>query len=536
MYIEPNSNIKIYHNVPLDNTYKNTLYFSSLASQNAYFHTNQNIIKFNLTAQSYQRVVKGSMRIAVKADNLYDCNYLSFQNASFGTKWFYAFITGVEYVNNETSEITFEIDVMQTYLFDITLKSCFIERQHSVTDKAGDNLVEENLAIGEYQLDLDISSGVFGNVKINNDGSFDGFRPYVMYTAPDRLGAVKGEMIANVYCGTTVSSFSKIYNENPGTGDGINNWLSDMNAENRLDEIVCIYMAPKNFDKTEHGDIQTRNFGIAKPSGNGRYTPRNKKLLCYPYRFMLGNNNQGNTIEYHYEDFSTDDCIFSVSGGCLPDSQYLLYPHDYRGLDENYVDVLSLTGLPQCSFSGDYFKAWLAQNNTQIGLSLLSSANSAVASVALAGMTGGASVAGSMAVESAKLSAGTNSLNGVLGLIGSVAHAKAQPDSAKGNQTSNIMYALNRFDFTFNHVYIRPEFCKIIDDFFDMYGYATRRVGVPNRSSRPHWNYVKTRGCNAIGNCPTDDLHKVCNIYDNGITFWKSASEVGNYSLNNSPS
>ena len=32
MYIEPNSNIKIYHNVPLDNTYKNTLYFSSLAS------------------------------------------------------------------------------------------------------------------------------------------------------------------------------------------------------------------------------------------------------------------------------------------------------------------------------------------------------------------------------------------------------------------------------------------------------------------------------------------------------------------------
>ena len=211
MYIEPNSNIKIYHNVPLDDTYKHTLYFSSLAAQNAYFHANQNIIKYNLTTQSYQRVVKGSMRIAVKADNLYDCNYLSFQNASFGTKWFYAFITSVEYVNNETSEITFEIDVMQTYLFDITLKSSFIERQHSVTDRPGDNLVEENLAIGEYQLDLDISSGVFGNVKINEDGTFDGFVPYVMYTAKDQLGAIKGEMISNVYCGTTISFFDKIY-------------------------------------------------------------------------------------------------------------------------------------------------------------------------------------------------------------------------------------------------------------------------------------------------------------------------------------
>ena len=86
MYIEPNSNIKIYKNVPLDNTYNHTLYFSSLSSQKAYFHGNSDILKYNLTAQSYQRVVKGSMRIAVKADNLYDCNYLAFQNSSFGTK------------------------------------------------------------------------------------------------------------------------------------------------------------------------------------------------------------------------------------------------------------------------------------------------------------------------------------------------------------------------------------------------------------------------------------------------------------------
>lgn len=535
MYIQPNTTIKIYSGVPLDNTYKHTLYFSTVENQNTYFHGTQSILKHTLPVQSYQRVVRDKMRVAIKTDLLYECNYIAFQNTNFGQKWFYAFLLSAEYVNNETSEITFEIDVMQTYFFDITLKPSFIERQHSVTDKVGENLVDENLAIGEYQLDLDISSGVFGDVKINSDGTFNGFRPYVMYTAQEQLGSINGEMIANVYCGTTVSSFNRIYSETgSGSGDGINNWLSNMNAENRLDEIVCIYMAPKNFDKTEYGDVRTRDFGIAKPSGNGSYVPRNKKLLCYPYRFVLANNNQGNTIEYHYEDFSSDDCIFSVSGGCLPDSQYVLYPHDYRGLDKNYVDILSLTGLPQCSFSGDYFKAWLAQNNTQIGLSLLSSANSAVASVALAGMTGGTSVAGTMAVETASLSAGTNSLNGVLGLLGNISHAKAQPDSAKGNQTSNIMYALNRFDFTFNHVYIRPEFCKIIDEFFDMYGYATRRVAVPNRSSRPHWNYIKTRGCNVIGKCPNDDLHKICSIYDNGITFWKNPSEVGDYSLNNS--
>ena len=97
MYIVPNSNIKIYKDVPLDNTYNHTLYFSSLSEQNAYFHGSSSILKYNLTSQSYQRVVKGSMRVEIKADNLYDCNYIAFQNTNFGNKWFYAFITSVEF-------------------------------------------------------------------------------------------------------------------------------------------------------------------------------------------------------------------------------------------------------------------------------------------------------------------------------------------------------------------------------------------------------------------------------------------------------
>lgn len=48
--------------------------------------------------------------VGINAENLYDCNYIMFQNASFGTKWFYAFITSVAYENNETSRITMEID------------------------------------------------------------------------------------------------------------------------------------------------------------------------------------------------------------------------------------------------------------------------------------------------------------------------------------------------------------------------------------------------------------------------------------------
>ena len=38
---------------------------------------------------------------------------MMFQNSAYGDKWFYAFITSVEYVNDVTSNISFEIDVMQ---------------------------------------------------------------------------------------------------------------------------------------------------------------------------------------------------------------------------------------------------------------------------------------------------------------------------------------------------------------------------------------------------------------------------------------
>lgn len=117
MYIQPQTNIRILKNVPLDTTYGHTIYFSDASSQQTYFTGKQ---KYNLGNYTYQRVKKGVARVGIKSDNLYDCNYMMFQNTSYGTKWFYAFITSVEFVNNECSEITFELDVMQTWFSIMT--------------------------------------------------------------------------------------------------------------------------------------------------------------------------------------------------------------------------------------------------------------------------------------------------------------------------------------------------------------------------------------------------------------------------------
>ena len=95
MYIEPNSKIILCNNVPLDNTYQHTIYFANANAQTNYFLSKA---KATLQEQTYQRVIKGKMRVQRTADSIYDCNYLMFQNTTYGSKWFYAFITGIEYI------------------------------------------------------------------------------------------------------------------------------------------------------------------------------------------------------------------------------------------------------------------------------------------------------------------------------------------------------------------------------------------------------------------------------------------------------
>ncbi len=114
MYIEPKTNIKILKDVPLDTTYEHTLYFNNKIEQTNYFSSK---VKYNLVNYTYQRVNRGVARVGIDTDALYDCNYMMFQNTAYGTKWFYAFITSVEYHNNGCCDISFEIDVMQTWFF-----------------------------------------------------------------------------------------------------------------------------------------------------------------------------------------------------------------------------------------------------------------------------------------------------------------------------------------------------------------------------------------------------------------------------------
>src|SRR6056297_1200576 len=137
--------LKLLTNVDLTKNYNNTFSFSSLTAQTNFFLSKTAHTFENLT---YQRR-EGTVKVEKNINDIYNINYMMFQNAEYSNKWFYAFITDMEYRNPSTTLITFEIDVMQTWKFEMDIKESFVEREHVDSDSIGEHLVDENLEIGE---------------------------------------------------------------------------------------------------------------------------------------------------------------------------------------------------------------------------------------------------------------------------------------------------------------------------------------------------------------------------------------------------
>lgn len=159
-YIVPNTDVRIFIDAfgqgipPFDPNYENTIIFDSIAQQQSYFNKFAHV---SLTPQSYQRVNRRVIRVGLATPNdnsigrIYNANYMAFKNSSFENKWFYAFIDKTEYINNNTVDVYYHLDVIQTYMFEWELNQCLIEREHTVTDVFGEHTLPEGLETGPYR-------------------------------------------------------------------------------------------------------------------------------------------------------------------------------------------------------------------------------------------------------------------------------------------------------------------------------------------------------------------------------------------------
>lgn len=524
-YIAPNSTIRLYSNVPLDSSYVNTIWFGNLDAQNVYFHGGSGAsIVATLQNQYYQREKRNSIKVQLPVGSCYNCNYLAFKNTSFENKWFYAFITNVEYINNEVTEIFYEVDEMQTYQHDVSWNACFVEREHCnpALDIEGNFILPEPVNVGDY-----VYSG-YNKIFDASDIL------YMVLINDNTISRVNGVAFGLNYYGCSVFTYDSVA--------GVNALLE--NYKTHPECLMGIYTIPKSAVVSDgiNGPLQPEScrFGPEEYTFNlpngfvfGNYTPLNRKLFTYPYSCIVVGDSSGVT-KYFRREFFNNGYKFNIIKSVLPPVSVSVYPKNYRNASSNGLvgDTITLSGFPVGCWAFNSSNVYAEREKQNIPLQLLSSGLSVGLGVAGAVATGGASLA--VAGTSAGLSLAGAGINAVTKSMQIEQNAKYQPDVFGGSTDSNSgAFASGVAGIYAGHARITEENARSIDRFFSLYGYQTNTVKVPNYTGRRHFNYVKTVGSTfsplANGKVNAFDVDKMDSILNKGITFWHTPAEVGNY-------
>lgn len=504
--------IKVLKGAPCDDTYTDVIKFGGAGAQAAYFSS---LAKYTFTNCSYQRVNNSvaaprsplSCRIPTVADNVYDCNYIMFQNQAFGSKWFYAFIRRMNYISPDCTEIEYEIDSYQTYQFDYTVKPSLVEREHSATDIFGENFEAEPVSVDRY-------------VALSKQGKYFTVSPARVVASTDSAGLVADPAyIGNWLCGAKVYEVPSMPNVSE-----IKSILSEFASEGHIENVVDIVQMlaiPEGITKVNLGSPAAEiNF-----SGNGNidnYTPHNKKLLQYPFVYYEVNNKSNASEIFKPELFLGDVEFEIVENKGLPNTATLSAPN-YAQADNILIDT---PDLPPTMWTGNYVQAKL-QNYGRAGGStwVWSWLANTSANVIAPGQQESREHYAAKGINDF-IQQGIDFYNNVQDIVQS-----ATPMNGRGAAGQyNLQH--NKVGFYFIKWGITAQNAKCIDDFFDMYGYAVNRVKVPNEVSRESWNYVKTNNVIINGSMPVQDTTVIKAMYNRGVRFWHTA-DVGNYSLSN---
>lgn len=520
MYIEPNSTIRLIHNVPLDPKYEDTLYFSNAIDQAAYF--------LSLPGQTYQpvtysRLQKGFTRVEAPIRSVYDVNYMMFRNTDFEGHWFYAFVTSVEYVSDTVSQINFQLDVIQSWFIPSGyLKESFVAREMAQRDNIGDNVEPESFALEDFvlneykQLD-DLSADLYIIVSITDVTQTE--------LAPTNT---TGALHDGIYSGSTLYAFKSSEIEK------VNGLITNYVIAGRPDAITGMWMVPgfciTSTDEngvvqpTDHAPRTYFSYALGADANIDGYSPRNNKLFTYPYCFMHVDDACGGNLTLKFERGINEEIHFQLTGS-VEGRNVTLTPCDYMGSltsgaiggtnhAPNQMLSLAHSDYPLCSWNYDAFQAYLYSSSAQNDF--ISTTSHVITSLSKGNIAG--------------------AINNVIGLVEKANTSAMQADITGGSFSSGAAKTtVNQYHFYGGRMTVTAAKARIIDDFFDLYGYATNRVKIPNINGRPHWNYVQTVGCKIDGNIPADYQKQIEDIFDNGIRFWKNGSEVRNFELDNRP-
>ena len=520
--IAPNSDI-ILLKCPLERDSLHQLSFASKTAQYNYFN---GLTKLTMNNATYQRK-DNRLYFDEDFDTCLPYNYCMYRNTNYSNKWFYAFVTDLRFESNNSCSCQLETDVYQTWIHDVTFKKCFIERSHVAknTDTLGTYTVPENLETGEYKC--------MGEYKGDDDTLW---QTEIIVGSTYNLDSGGNWAVGNMYTG--VYSGVPYYRWTLSQDANLSQKLVDIGQDVAQSSIQTIFLAPAWVVEVE-GSTHYVKRGLASKitdikvpvvSTIDGYTPKNTKVLQFPYCYLDGSNGNGGNAIYHVEKFYNTDYdgyyTFRCYGVLVPGCSIRMIPKYYNGLEVNNDEGITLGKYPQLSWTTDQYTNWLTQNGVNIGLSTAGGlAKTALGIGAMALAPELAVLGGGMAVSG---------ISEIGSTVGEIYQHSLVPPQAEGNLNSgDVTTTIGYNRFRIKRMTIRQEYAKIIDDYFTMFGYKLNTVAVPNTSSRSNWNFIKTIDVNITGDVPEEDIQKLKDLYNRGFTIWHTTTHFMDYSQNN---
>lgn len=589
-YIVPNAEVYLLKDIKITPTYTDTIYFASVAAQTTYF-TNAAKRVATLTGQSYQRHSRGWLKVGLPVGTVSQANYMMFKNTAFENKWFYAFITDWEYLNNGNTLISYLIDDIQTwFLGDCTLGDCFVDREHTMNDTVGSNRIPEPVGSDRVMMSERWACSDMVDYTVVIQASQTNRGESGWETDELHQGQYNGLAISRMECNSYNDAELITSKLNDMVGDG--SYSED--ATNQQ-QVVSVMMMPSRFTNTGGsktvGGVTVDNtpYSVDEPSGgitrgstlNG-YTPKNKKLLTAPFKQLLVTNGIGASATLDYDEFANSQGTrvnpsFRVTGSMNGSGQIMCVPINYKGVENNYDYKIVISEFPQCGYTLDAYRAWIAGGGDikqkvavlkGVSNGLFGTAN-LVANVndsynkewaqnynqryndaEEAGRKYPEQLAHTYADKKTTIGGAIGNLGaGIVGMVGGLLgnavntytdykttefDSHAQPNIPVGMTAGNVMVGARELNFRCYEVDVNATDARILDEYFDKYGYQTNRLKVPNISGRKAWNYVKTRDCELVGNIPASTKASIISIFNSGITFWKDGDKIGDYTQDNS--
>jgi len=477
---------------------------------------------------------RGTISTNFKFDDVLKSNYIAFQNKDYSNKWFFAWIDEVNFIGEENTEIKYTIDAWSTWFSYWQKKKCFVVREHVNNDTIGLHTVPENLDVGEV---IQESKDEFKGL---NNCYFCILTTYDPVLKKDFEGVqeINGTLFGYEIC---------LFDNDVAS---VETFLKATNKAGKIEGVLALFMCPKalfpapdiyqitgNFDGATYryysvnvvtSDTADHVLELPMPinatRGFSDYTPKNNKLYCYPYNYLLVSNGVGNQNIYRYEDFYLEngqiatDISFAVQVAFSISISARIVPRGYQKIDYNIDESLPIAKFPNCSWSTDAFTNWLTDNAVNVGTQVVTTGAAAVSSIATGNVAGIVSTSSQIA-----------------NLIGQFRQANLLPSITGGNNSGDVNFSANKNSVKFLHMRAKTEYLKMIDDYFTRFGYAIKSIEDPNITGRKYWNYVEIGASEEIGygEVPSKYMDIINNACRCGVTIWHNHANVGNYNLDN---